>query len=173
MAGRWELSEEQWLLVEPVLRPAPRAVNRCRPWHDTRAVLNGVLWVLGTGPQWRELPEKYPPFQTCHRRFQQWIRTGKGSVAKSKLGGGRPGPRPAPGHYAGWIWGLWNNWTESPVSESEAWRKPGFDRRLLPRGIVNLTGEAGIGSVAKFWRPLENGTNASGASHVRFQVASF
>ena len=77
MAGRWELSEEQWLLVEPVLRPAPRAVNRGRPWHDTRAVLNGVLWVLGTGAQWRELPEKYPPFQTCHRRFQQWIRTGK------------------------------------------------------------------------------------------------
>jgi Putative transposase of IS4/5 family (DUF4096) len=30
-----------------------------------------------TGAQWRELPEKYPPFQTCHRRFQQWVRTGK------------------------------------------------------------------------------------------------
>jgi len=40
-------------------------------------VLNGILWVLGTGTQWRELSEKYPPFQTCHRRFQQWIRTGK------------------------------------------------------------------------------------------------
>jgi transposase len=40
-------------------------------------VLNGVLWVLGTGAQWRELPGKYPPFQTCHRRFQQWVRTGK------------------------------------------------------------------------------------------------
>jgi transposase len=77
MAGRWELTEEQWNLVEPVLRPARRADNRGRPWHDTRAVLNGVLWVLGTGAQWRELPEKYPPFQTCHRRFQQWIRTGK------------------------------------------------------------------------------------------------
>ena len=77
MAGRWELTEEQWLIVEPVLRPARRADNRGRPWHETRAVLNGVLWVLGTGAQWRELPEKYPPFQTCHRRFQQWIRTGK------------------------------------------------------------------------------------------------
>ncbi len=65
------------MFVEPVLRPAPRAVNRGRPWHDTRCVLNGVLWFLGTGAQWRELPDKYPPFQTCHRRFQQWIRTGK------------------------------------------------------------------------------------------------
>ena len=77
MAGRWELTEEQWLVVEPVLRGARRADNRGRPWHDTRSVLNGVFWVLGTGVQWRELPEKYPPFQTCHRRFQQWIRSGK------------------------------------------------------------------------------------------------
>jgi transposase len=77
MAGRWELTDEQWLIVESVLRGARRADNRGRPWHDTRAVLNGVLWVLGTGAQWRELPEKYPPFQTCHRRFQQWIRSGK------------------------------------------------------------------------------------------------
>ena len=77
MAGRWELTEEQWMLVEPVLRPARREDNRGRPWHETRAVWNGVLWVLGTGAQWRELPEKYPPFQTCHRRFQQWIRAGK------------------------------------------------------------------------------------------------
>lgn len=77
MAGRWELTDEQWELVEPVLRGARRADNRGRPWHDTRAVLNGVLWVLGTGAQWRELPEKYPPFQTCHRRFQQWVRSGK------------------------------------------------------------------------------------------------
>jgi transposase len=77
MAGRWELTDEQWLVVEPVLRGSRRADNRGRPWHDTRAVLNGVLWVMGTGAQWRELPEKYPPFQTCHRRFQQWIRSGK------------------------------------------------------------------------------------------------
>lgn len=77
MAGRWELTEEQWLVVEPVLRGARRADKRGRPWQDTRSVLNGVFWVLGTGAQWRELPEKYPPFQTCHRRFQQWIRSGK------------------------------------------------------------------------------------------------
>jgi len=77
MTRRWELTEEQWVLVEPVLRPARREDNRRRPWHETRAVLNDVLWVLGTGAQWREMPEKYPPFQTSHRRFQQWIRTGK------------------------------------------------------------------------------------------------
>jgi transposase len=77
VTGRWKLTDEQWAVVERVLRPQRREDNRGRPWHDTRAVLNGVFWVLGTGAQWRELPEKYPPYQTCHRRFQQWIRSGK------------------------------------------------------------------------------------------------
>lgn len=77
MTGRWVLNDEQWAVVEQVLRPIRRADNRGRPWHDTRAVLNGVLWVFGTGAQWREMPEKYPPYQTCHRRFQRWVRTGK------------------------------------------------------------------------------------------------
>lgn len=77
MAGRWELTDEQWEMVEPILRPSRREDNRGRPWHDTRAVLNGVLWILGSGAQWAEMPAKYPPYQTCHRRFQQWIRDGK------------------------------------------------------------------------------------------------
>lgn len=45
--------------------------------YETRSVLNGVFWVLETGAQWRELPEEYPPHQTCRRRFQQWVRNGK------------------------------------------------------------------------------------------------
>jgi transposase len=73
------------LIVEPVLRGTRRADNRDRSWHHTRAVLNGVLWVLGTGAQWRELPEKYPPFQTCNRRFQQWVRSGNLEQAMKML----------------------------------------------------------------------------------------
>ena len=77
MRGRWEPSDAQWKMVEPILRPERRPDGRGRPWQDTRAVLNGILWVLGTGAQWRELPKKYPPYQTCHRRFQQWVQAGK------------------------------------------------------------------------------------------------
>ena len=73
MRGRWELSDAQWQLIEPLLRPKRRAGGSGRPWQDTQAVLNGILWVLGTGAQWRELPDKYPPYETCHRRFQQWV----------------------------------------------------------------------------------------------------
>ena len=77
MRGRWELSDAQWRLIEPILRPLRRADDRGRPWQDMRAVLNGILWVLGTGALWRELPQKYPPYQTGHRRFQHWVRAGK------------------------------------------------------------------------------------------------
>ncbi len=70
------MTDTQWARLGPLLEPKRRADGRGRPWQDTRQVLNGVLWVLGTGAQWRELPDRYPPYQTCHRRFQQWVRAG-------------------------------------------------------------------------------------------------
>ena len=41
-----------------------------------RSVTNGILWVLRTGAPWADLPDRYPSFQTCHRRFQKWVRSG-------------------------------------------------------------------------------------------------
>ncbi len=32
--------------------------------------------MLRTGAHWRDLPERYPPYQTCHRRFQRWVEKG-------------------------------------------------------------------------------------------------
>ena len=40
------------------------------------------MWVLRTGAQWADLPKRYPPYQTCHRRFQEWVNEG---VLKSVL----------------------------------------------------------------------------------------
>jgi transposase len=74
-------------MLDPLLRPVRRKDRRGRPWNDTRAVLNRVLWVLGTGAQWRELPEKYPPFQTCIDVFQQWVRSGKLETVLRRLAG--------------------------------------------------------------------------------------
>ncbi len=47
-----------------------------RPTRDPRDVLNGILWILRIGAPWKDLPERYPPYQTCHRRFQRWIEEG-------------------------------------------------------------------------------------------------
>ena len=76
MTERWEISDTQWELLAPILKAKRRADGRGRPARDTREVLNGVLWILGTGAQWRELPAQYPPYQTCHRRFQHWVKSG-------------------------------------------------------------------------------------------------
>src|SRR5262249_27246100 len=54
-----------------------RADSRGRPWREARQVLNGVLWVLRTGAPWHDLPARYGPYQTCHRRFQHWQRCGE------------------------------------------------------------------------------------------------
>lgn len=72
-----DLTDEQWTLLKPLIpKPRCRPDGRGRPWKDTRAVLNGILWVLKTGAPWHDLPDRYPSYQTCHRRFQNWVRSG-------------------------------------------------------------------------------------------------
>jgi transposase len=72
-----ELTDEQWAALEPLFTPpSGRPDRRGRPWANTRAVLNGVLFILRTGAPWRDLPDRYPSRSTCHRRFQQWVRQG-------------------------------------------------------------------------------------------------
>ena len=72
-----DLTDEQWTILQPLIPEPPRRPDgRGRPWRDAREVLHGVLWILRTGAPWQDLPERYPPYQTCHRRFQQWVRDG-------------------------------------------------------------------------------------------------
>ena len=72
-----DLTDEQWEILEPLIPDLPRrADGKGRPWRDPRDVLDGILWVLRTGAPWRDLPERYPPYQTCHRRFQRWNEQG-------------------------------------------------------------------------------------------------
>jgi transposase len=71
------LNDAQWEVVKPLLREKTRSDGRGRPWREARAVLDGVLWILRTGARWQDLPGEYPPYQTCHRRFQQWVREGR------------------------------------------------------------------------------------------------
>jgi transposase len=69
-----DLTEEQWEVLEPLIPDPPRRVDgRGRPWRDPRDVLDAILWVLRTGAPWHDLHERYPPYQTCHRRFQNTI----------------------------------------------------------------------------------------------------
>jgi transposase len=72
-----ELTDEQWAVVEPLLPKVPRrADGRGRPRLPDREILDGILWILRTGAPWHDLPDRYPSYQTCHRRFQEWRKAG-------------------------------------------------------------------------------------------------
>jgi transposase len=72
-----DLKDEQWAVVEPLLpKPPRREDGKGRPRVDNRAILNGILWVLRTGAPWHDMPSRYPSYQTCHRRFQEWVKKG-------------------------------------------------------------------------------------------------
>ncbi len=77
MKGGVYLSDREWGLLEPLLPKVKRRKDgRGRPPKDPRAVLNGIIWMLFSGAPWHLLPKDYPPYQTCHRYFQLWVRKG-------------------------------------------------------------------------------------------------
>ncbi len=83
-----ELTDEQWKFIESFLpKPEVREDGRGRPWRDPRDVFNGILWILKIGACWKDLPERFPPYQTCHRRYQEWV---KSRAPESAFKGLRP-----------------------------------------------------------------------------------
>ena len=71
---RHELTDEQWALVQPVL--PPHTATTGRPPRDPRTMVNGVLWILRTGAPWRDLPERFGPWQTVYDHFRRWRENG-------------------------------------------------------------------------------------------------
>ena len=65
-----DLTDEEWALVEPLI-PPPRPGGRPRD-QDMRGVMNGMMYILGTGCQWRSLPKDLPPRSTVHDYFVSW-----------------------------------------------------------------------------------------------------
>ena len=66
-----DLTDAEWSLVAPLIPRAKRGGNKRRV--DIREVLNGVLYVLSTGCQWRAIPKDLPPRSTVHGYLERWI----------------------------------------------------------------------------------------------------
>jgi transposase len=74
MVGRGELTEAAWGAFAPLL-PSSEG-RRGGRWRDHRTVINGILWKVRTGAPWRDLPDRYGPWQTCADRLYRWRRDG-------------------------------------------------------------------------------------------------
>lgn len=70
-----DLTDQQWDQIAPHL-PPERSGKRGHPYNSHRPVVNGILWIDRTGAPWRDLPERYGPWQTCYDRFLRWQRQG-------------------------------------------------------------------------------------------------
>ena len=67
---RHEVSPQQWNVIQPLL-PRRTAKTGRKP-VDAKQMLNGILWILRTGAPWRDLPERYGPWQTVYDYFRNW-----------------------------------------------------------------------------------------------------
>ncbi len=73
---RAPLTDAEWERVCSLLPPQKPRVGR--PRRDQRVVVNAVLWVLGTGSSWRDVPrEKFGPWETIYGRYGEWRKDGR------------------------------------------------------------------------------------------------
>src|SRR3989449_1582442 len=65
-----DLTDDEWAHVEPLIPPARRGGNKRHV--DVREVMNGIMYVLSTGCQWRAIPKEPPPRSTGHDYLDLW-----------------------------------------------------------------------------------------------------
>jgi transposase len=65
-----DLTDAEWALVAPLIPPAKRGGDKRTV--NIREVVNGLLYVLSTGCQWRAIPKDLPPRSTVHGYFDLW-----------------------------------------------------------------------------------------------------
>ena len=82
-----DLTDEQYALIEPLL-PAAKSnkVTGGRPRKvDLRNIVNGILYLVRSGCQWRMLPRSFGPWSTVHDYYRNWRRDGTWRRMHDKL----------------------------------------------------------------------------------------
>lgn len=75
LAGALRLSDEQWEKIRELL---PKYVYQTRRQvGDPRLIIEAILWVMGTGASWREIPARFGPWSSVAERYYRWCRDGK------------------------------------------------------------------------------------------------
>ena len=79
ISGLWavrraELKDADWVRLAPLL--PGEGGDAGRSVADNRLFVNGVLWVTRNGVPWRDLPERFGPWNSVYRRFHRWAQKG-------------------------------------------------------------------------------------------------
>ncbi|MFJ4633946.1 IS5 family transposase [Streptomyces sp. NPDC088847] len=80
--GRGDLTNAEWERLESFL---PLGGARGGRWSDHRRVINGVLYRVRTGVQWRDLPERFGPWETVYKRHRRWSADGTWLMLLSRV----------------------------------------------------------------------------------------
>lgn len=72
----WEVPDDLWARIQPVLQALDPPKATGRPRVDPRQQLNGIIFRLRTGCQWNQLPREFGDDSTVHRTFQRWAHGG-------------------------------------------------------------------------------------------------
>ncbi|WP_251954527.1 IS5 family transposase [Salinibacter ruber] len=75
MRRRYELTDEQYKRLEPLLSGKPLGPGRNA--ENNRRFLNAVLWIARTGAPWPDLPERFGRYDTVYQRFNNWAKKGR------------------------------------------------------------------------------------------------
>lgn len=75
MLRLYELTDQQWEQIASYF-PTEYSRKRGRPLKDNRLMLNAMIWIARSGAPWRDLPERFGPWETVYSRFRKWIDDG-------------------------------------------------------------------------------------------------
>jgi putative transposase len=76
LATIWEVDDELWKIIQPILTELDPPSWTGRGRTDQRAALNGIIYQMRSGCQWNVLPEKFGDDSSVHRTFQRWVKKG-------------------------------------------------------------------------------------------------
>lgn len=74
VAGRADLTDAQWAVLEPLL-PEAKKPGRPPTWTK-RQLIDGIRWRVRAGTPWRDVPPDYGTWQAIYGLFRRWQRAG-------------------------------------------------------------------------------------------------
>jgi putative transposase len=72
----WEVNDELWEIIRPILEELDPPSWTGRRRVDQRAALNGIIYQMRSGCQWNHLPKEFGDDSSLHRTFQRWVSKG-------------------------------------------------------------------------------------------------